>query len=186
MTTVSQEAVEVTQALKYSRMADPEAWENADVGRHSRENNIRLARANAMGKARYLSELLAGFSQSQFVEAAASENGENLLNALVGVLSDYPNHRQQAERGEAWRPIETAPYDTPVEVKVASMTFLARLLADASMSSLDETCDQWQAEIDGEHPPCWSGGACWASNENEDMSLQPTAWRYPPAPEAGQ
>ncbi len=111
MTTVSQEAVEVTQALKYSRMADPEAWENADVGRHSRENNIRLARANAMGKARYLSELLAGFSQSQFVEAAASENGENLLNALVGVLSDYPNHRQQAERGEAWRPIETAPKD---------------------------------------------------------------------------
>lgn len=84
----------------------------------------------------------------------------------------------------AWQDINSAPYDTPVEVKVGSMTFLARLLPDASMSSLDETCDQWQAEIDGEHPPCWSGGACWASNENEDMSLQPTAWRTPTPPEA--
>ena len=96
----------------------------------------------------------------------------------------------QAERDTLarmeWRDIESAPYNTPVEIKVGSMTFLARLHPDASMSSLDESCDQWQAEIDGEHPPCWSGGACWASNENEDMSLQPTAWRYPPAPEAGQ
>ena len=91
------EAPVVTQALEYSRMADPEAWANAESGKHSRENNIRLAQANAIGKARYLSELLAGFSQSQFVEAAASENGENLLNALVGVLSDYPNHRQSAD-----------------------------------------------------------------------------------------
>lgn len=106
------------------------------------------------------------------------------------IVQSLARHRHQAERETLarmeWRPIETAPYDTPVEVKVGSMTFLARLLADASMSSLDETCDQWQAENDGEHPPCWSGGACWASNENEDMSLQPTAWRYPPAPEAGQ
>lgn len=110
-----------------------------------------------------------------------------LMQFLVEIA---PYYRHQAERETLarmeWRPIETAPYDTPVEVKVGSMTFLARLLADASMSSLDETCDQWQAENDGEHPPCWSGGACWASNENEDMSLQPTAWRYPPAPEAGQ
>lgn len=94
---MTSEAPVVTQALEYSRMADPEAWANAESGKHSRENNIRLAQANAMGKARYLSELLAGFSQSQFVEAAASENGENLLNALVGVLSDYPNHRQSAD-----------------------------------------------------------------------------------------
>lgn len=107
--------------------------------------------------------------------------GRHDEDSLIQVLA---RHRQSAERGEAWRPIETAPYDTPVEVKVGSMTFLARLLADASMSSLDETCDQWQAEIDGEHPPCWSGGACWASNENEDMSLQPTAWRTPTPPEA--
>ena len=109
---------------------------------------------------------------------------------LVELEQAFARHRHQAERDTRgrmeWRDIESAPYNTPVEIKVGSMTFLARLHPDASMSSLDESCDQWQAEIDGEHPPCWSGGACWASNENEDMSLQPTAWRYPPAPEAGQ
>lgn len=100
----------------------------------------------------------------------------------------FARHRHQAERETLarmeWRDIESAPYNTPVEIKVGSMTFLARLHPDASMSSLDESCDQWQAEINGEHPPCWSGGACWASNENEDMSLQPTAWRLPTPPEA--
>lgn len=108
----------------------------------------------------------------------------------IKALPMFARHRQQAERDviarmEGWRPIETAPYDTPVEVRVGSMTFLARLLPDASMSSLDETCDQWQAEIDGEHPPCWSEGACWSSNVDEVMSLQPTAWRLP-TPPAGE
>lgn len=121
---------------------------------------------------------------SQEAEIAALLMNYGIKPVPAALVKELARHRQSAERGEAWRPIETAPYDTPVEVKVGSMTFLARLLADASMSSLDETCDQWQAEIDGEHPPCWSGGACWASNENEDMSLQPTAWRPTTPPEA--
>lgn len=78
-----------------------------------------------------------------------------------------------------WMGIESAPVNTPVRIKAGNMTFLARLIPDASMSDLDTACDQWQAEIEGEHPPCWSGGACWASNEDGVTSLQPTAWRYP-------
>lgn len=74
-----------------------------------------------------------------------------------------------------WMPIETAPYDTPVEIQVGRMTMWARLLPNASEGE-DGPCDQWQAEYEGEHPPCWSGGACWASNEDEVESLQPTAW----------
>ena len=80
-------------------------------------------------------------------------------------------------REDEWRPINTAPIDTPIRVKVGEMTFLARLLPDASMTSDERSCDQWQAEREGEHPPCWSGGACWESNEDEVMSLQPTQWR---------
>lgn len=78
-----------------------------------------------------------------------------------------------------WRPIESAPFNTPVEIKAGSMTFLARLEPDVSEDENGQSCDQWLAEIEGEHPPCWSAGACWSSNENDDRSLQPTAWRYP-------
>jgi len=82
-----------------------------------------------------------------------------------------------------WLPIETVPYRETVEVRVGEgMAFRAQLLPDASMSDLDTACDQWQAAIEGEHPPCWSGGACWESNEDEISSLQPTAWRPLPTP----
>ncbi len=76
-----------------------------------------------------------------------------------------------------WQPIETAPVDSPVRVKCGEMTFLARLVPWASINSEGAECDQWQAENEGEHPPCWSGGACWESNENECLSLQPTHWQ---------
>jgi len=90
--------------------------------------------------------------------------------------------------GQGWLPIDSAPYDTQVRVKVGGMTFVARLIADGSMSDLDTACDQWTAEIDGEHPPCWSGGACWEINEDESPSLQPTAWMpiVPPAAPEGE
>ncbi|KQX18371.1 MULTISPECIES: hypothetical protein [unclassified Sphingomonas] len=83
---------------------------------------------------------------------------------------------------DVWQPIETAPYKTVVRVRVGDMTFLARLEPGASMSDLDTSCDQWQAAVEGQHPPCWSGGCCWESNEDGTMSLQPEAWQ--PAPPA--
>ena len=84
---------------------------------------------------------------------------------------------------EEWRPIESAPYSQEVIVRAGSMTFRAELVPDASINRHGSDCDQWQATIEGEHPPCWSGGACWESNEDEVMSLQPDAWR--PAPTTG-
>ena len=78
---------------------------------------------------------------------------------------------------DSWQDISNTPVDTPVRVKAGNMTFMARLVPDASMTSEEESCDQWQAEHEGEHPPCWSGGACWESNEDEAMSLQPTHWQ---------
>lgn len=86
--------------------------------------------------------------------------------------------RMGQEFDGGWLPIETAPYGLAVEVRVGEgMTFIAVLEPDASMTSDEQPCDQWQAVHEGEHPPCWSGGACWASNENDDTSLQPIAWR---------
>lgn len=79
-----------------------------------------------------------------------------------------------------WRDIASAPYSTPVRVKVGGMTFLARLEPDASMSDMDTSCDQWQAVNEGEHPPCWSEGACWESNLDGDCSMQPEAWTPTP------
>lgn len=77
----------------------------------------------------------------------------------------------------AWRPIETAPYSETVEVRAGSMTFLASLHKDGSLNSDEMPCDQWVADVEGEHPPCWTDGACWESNSNEMTSLQPVAWR---------
>ncbi len=83
-----------------------------------------------------------------------------------------------------WFPIETAPYDTTLEVRVGSMTFLARLQPDAAEDE-NGSCDQWQAAVEGEHPSCWSEGACWESNIDECQSLQPTGWRPLPSPPRG-
>ncbi|MFT4056878.1 MAG: hypothetical protein QM681_20400 [Novosphingobium sp.] len=90
------------------------------------------------------------------------------------------------ERLSGWRGMdEHIPYDTPLEIRVGRMTMWARLIPDGSENE-DGSCDQWVAEYEGEHPPCWSDGACWESNDDECMSLQPTAWRLPAPPATGQ
>lgn len=77
----------------------------------------------------------------------------------------------------AWRPPDTAPPNTEVEVRVGAMTFLAKLVPDGGMNMDSTSCDQWQATREGEHPPCWSDGCCWASNEDENPSMSVEAWR---------
>lgn len=37
-------------------------------------------------------------------------------------------------------------------------------------------CGGWVASEEEQHPPCWSEGACWASNTDEAESDQPVAW----------
>lgn len=76
-----------------------------------------------------------------------------------------------------WRDPNEAPYDTPVRVRVGGMTFGAILRCDASLDEGEHPCDQWQAAVEGEHPPCWSDGACWSSNDEGMPSRQPEAWQ---------
>ena len=82
-----------------------------------------------------------------------------------------------------WQPIDSAPYDQAVVVKVGiGMQFHAILRDDVSIDEYGNDCDQWQSVNDGEHPPCWSGGSCWEYNEDFYMSLQPTHWMPLPDP----
>lgn len=99
--------------------------------------------------------------------------------AILAALASSAPVTGEREQIVGWLGIASAPYDVPVCVKAGSMTFLARLIGNEAMTTEGQPCDQWHAEIEGEHPPCWSGGACWTSNENEDLSLQPTHWCLP-------
>jgi len=99
---------------------------------------------------------------------------DNLATILEALRSSTVNDELVEA---AWRPIETAPYSETVEVRAGSMIFLASLHKDGSLNSDEMPCDQWVADVEGEHPPCWTDGACWESNSNEMTSLQPVAWR---------
>lgn len=81
-----------------------------------------------------------------------------------------------------WRDIETDPpkYDEVVKVKAGHMTFRAVLRNNIAMDDEGVSCDQWEAAIEGEHPPCWSDGACWELNVDGYGSLQPEEWRPVP------
>lgn len=98
-------------------------------------------------------------------------------------LAAAPNDKMKAlVEANGWQDIASAPLVVEVEVRVgAGMVFRATLRPDASMRADESSCDQWLASVEGEHPPCWSGGACWESNEDEVRSLQPNAWRPLPA-----
>jgi hypothetical protein len=87
-------------------------------------------------------------------------------------MSDITDRRETG-----WRDIKSAPFNVPVRVKLGEgMSIVARLIPDASMTSDERTCDEWQAEFEGEHPECWSDGCCWESNADDMMSMQPTHW----------
>jgi len=64
----------------------------------------------------------------------------------------------------SWKSIADAPYDTPLTVRVGGMTFGAILRRGVSETTDGDPCDQWQALIADEHPPCWTDGACWEIN----------------------
>lgn len=75
--------------------------------------------------------------------------------------------------------MSAAPAGIPLEVKVGEgMIFHASLAITQSMDGDGNICDQWQATHEGEHPPCWTEGACWQENEDQVASLQPIAWRH--------
>lgn len=78
-----------------------------------------------------------------------------------------------------WQPIETAPKD--------GASFQARIPGHGEdniiawqnglIGSDGEDCGGWYFADDQEPPECWTGGICWAVNEDGQPSVQPTHWR---------
>ncbi|TNC14869.1 DUF3850 domain-containing protein [Methylobacterium terricola] len=118
----------------------------------------------------------------------ATSEKQGLATMLPRPEAASPVAEGQAPGG--WQSLETAPMDTEVEVRTGFMTFRAKLVPEAGMTENEHVCDQWQATREGEHPPCWSEGACWSSNVDHCPSMQPEAWRplslsLPPRRRAG-
>lgn len=79
-----------------------------------------------------------------------------------------------------WQDIATAPYEREVIVGTQDGVFFrATLHPNASMDENEKECDQWVATTI--HPDCWTDGACWANNADEEPSDQPIRWTEIPA-----
>lgn len=116
----------------------------------------------------------------EVVSEESAANDAALIVALVNNLDTIIAALKAAE----WRPIEEARYNTLYQIRAGHMEFPAKLFPEVAINDANQSCDQWIAEHEGEHPPCWSGGACWANNEDEVPSLQPTHFRpLGPGPE---
>lgn len=77
-----------------------------------------------------------------------------------------------------WKDIGTAPCDLVIEVLIPRephprLVYWVNGFKDAS----GDTCGGWQIGDDGEAPPSWSDGVCWASNADDEPSVKPTHWR---------
>jgi len=78
-----------------------------------------------------------------------------------------------------WQPIETAPKDGTCVVMLTRGGSVVR----ASFGNLGDDAWTWIATNDDEHPKCWTDGACWESNEDDEPSDQPVYWMpLPPSP----
>lgn len=81
-----------------------------------------------------------------------------------------------------WQDLTSVPLDGgSVELKLEDGFVLRASWQGGFMSSAEDDCSCWVADEDADYPDCWTDGACWESNANECMSLQPEFWR--PAPQ---
>jgi hypothetical protein len=148
-------------------------------------------------------EVLAKWQKSGHILLMAGEMTRQELRSVKAVaagiqrevtatlLSDHPAPEPGVEAGEVaggWLSAMTPPYAQEVEVRVGAMRFRAKLMQGASLDENGRSCDQWQAAREGEHPPCWTDGACWESNADLSPSLQVDAWRFvrPAHPTTGE
>lgn len=127
-----------------------------------------LALATSDGKA-----TLEALADARLLVTLVNAYRSGQLHDATALVDAEARGRRQ---GLEWRPINEAPYGQEVRIQAGEMTFLAMLVKDGSMLEDETPCDQWQATREGEHPECWSDGACWASNADDCASLQPTGW----------
>lgn len=80
---------------------------------------------------------------------------------------------------QPWKPIETAPDDKWIEIRVEGLrrTFVAKFDSQMRTMSLNEQEGRGQWIAQDWCPNCWTDGACWESNHDELSSAQPIKWR---------
>jgi len=81
-----------------------------------------------------------------------------------------------------WKEIDTAPRDgTTVQARIPGhgednlIAFV--YIGDCGVDGGEAY--GWAFTSEQEPPSCWTDGYCWASNEDEQPSIQPTHWRHP-------
>lgn len=84
-----------------------------------------------------------------------------------------------------WQPIETAPAETCVKVRLESGGTLLASLHFGNVENKDGMCWAWQTECEDDCPDSWTDGYCWAVNEDGVPSDQPTHWMPPPTHQQG-
>jgi hypothetical protein len=82
---------------------------------------------------------------------------------------------------EGWSAMASAPKSGPVILLTASGFEIRAEWATGFLDEHGEDCGLWCACAGADHPPCWTDGACWASNAEEVPSDPPIGWR--PCPE---
>ncbi len=79
-----------------------------------------------------------------------------------------------------WQPIESAPRDgTDIQARIPGHgeDNVIAWQVNFFMDSDESTVGGWAFTTDQEPPNCWTDGICWAVNENECASVQPTHWK---------
>lgn len=79
-----------------------------------------------------------------------------------------------------WQPIKSAPKDgRDIEIRTFDgFEMPARWERHGFEDEDGKSVGAWVATEEEKHPPCWTDGACWASNADEVQSDQPMMWRH--------
>lgn len=79
-----------------------------------------------------------------------------------------------------WKPMETAPRDgTAIQAKIPGNGSVNIIMwMGGFLDEAEQDCCCWVFVHEEQEPPeCWTDGVCWSSNENDDPSVQPVAWK---------
>jgi hypothetical protein len=75
-----------------------------------------------------------------------------------------------------WHPMDTAPVDRDIIVWTKAGSVVKVFRDEVGEDENGETAFGWIAREEGEHPPSWDDGICWASNMDGDTSDPPILW----------
>ena len=101
-------------------------------------------------------------------------------NIAAETLASHRAASTVTPQGAGWQTdMENVPFLKPVIVQTMSGCVFRAHYGETTEDGDGRDCDTWAAEDEGIHPPCWTDGLCWASNEDGEPSDQPVKWLLP-------